>query len=677
MILKLFKNNNWIKYLFEIELILIVSFALSMLITMLVGMPKTDDYYKTEDNSGIFEKYKIFTSINNINVKNITEDINNTENNKSFIKDFITLRSLSSELENKSYGIIDDFINKFNSDDKYLLYEKNKLKLRNLFIKQKYSEYIDEYNGEKYGFTYDMMLLKSFIFLKNETKSNEIFGSLLLSHPIKFFTNYLSETELSGFLKKISQSFWNKKLENMLQKGNFSDFRNISKYIKDKQLIYFVSAEIAYSKKQYSRTKLLLKKIKSTRFQTGKEKLLLKMRIREQDYANIDQALEKIISDKVTYKRLIYDIASLFLMKGESEKSLEYFSKFISLTKADKSNYNEDYWKALWTSVWLKIKVKDYKGVKSLFYEGSKSSVRSYRLANSFWYSFISEKNYSEIKKHPFTYYYARLTQYSDVKNHFKKNTFKNLFNKKGSELFYRLVFHIKEFLRYGLSDESLEYISWIKNNENLSTEDMNSIKFIETLIYFKRGDHYFTFTSFKNNFDNYQEIILPYFLREIYLPLRYEKLIAKYISGSGIKKELILAIINRESMFRPNIVSPAKAKGLMQLIDRTAKQTARKLGFKLKKNQIYNPEINIRLGTAHLKELLNKYDGKIYLALAAYNAGSHRVKKWIENFGNFEEEKFIEMIPFSETRNYVKNILRNYYYYMFYSAKNRSNVKL
>ena len=130
--------------------------------------------------------------------------------------------------------------------------------------------------------------------------------------------------------------------------------------------------------------------------------------------------------------------------------------------------------------------------------------------------------------------------------------------------------------------------------------------------------------------------------------------------------------------MFRHNIISPAKAKGLMQLIDTTANMTARKMSIRLRRNDIYKPEINIRLGVAHLKELLDKYNGKIYLALAAYNAGSHRVRQWLKDFGEFKEEKFIEMIPFSETRNYVKNILRNYFYYKYYYNPDEwDNIKI
>jgi len=82
---------------------------------------------------------------------------------------------------------------------------------------------------------------------------------------------------------------------------------------------------------------------------------------------------------------------------------------------------------------------------------------------------------------------------------------------------------------------------------------------------------------------------------------------------------------------------------------------------------ELVQPENNIRWGTRYLRQLLNKYDNRAYLALAAYNAGDHRVDRWLRQFGAVPEEQFIEMIPFTETRNYVKNILRNRFFYAFY----------
>ena len=630
------------------------------------------------DNSGILEKYRIFSSIINIKpvVKNLQNEPVNIKN--SFVGNFMTLRLLDSELKDRSYGIIDDFIKNFKSDDNYLNTEKEKLFLKNIFMKKKYSEYVKKYNKGNFGIKSDIMLLKSYLNIKDEKRSLDLFKDLYISRSVKKIRKFLSNGEISALMKRVDESFWNKKLEVMIKNNNLSDFRNIARYIKDKQLVNFISAEISYLQKRYSRSRSLLLKVRSARFTAGKEKLLLKMRIRDDKFSDIDNTLNKIMSDKEIYKQLLMDIASLFLIKNKNDKAIEYFSRYISIFKDEGSESDDNYWRALWTTAWLKVKSGDEKGAATLFHEGSKSPILSYRIANSFWDSSMKGEYFPDIQKYPFTYYYARYSQTGNMKKLLYLSNFKKLFNKKGTTKFTDITFNIKKLLEYGLSGEALEYISWIKSNEDLPAEDMNSIKFIETLIYLKQGDHYHTFTSFRNNFKDYQEIILPNFLKEIYLPLRYEKIIDRYSSEFGVSKELILALINRESMFRYDIISPARAKGLMQIIDSTARLTAVKLKIKLRRNDIYKPEINIKLGVAHLKELLTRYNGKIYLALAAYNAGTHRVKRWLKEFGEFEENKFIEMIPFSETRNYVKNILRNYFYYKYYYCpKEWDNIRI
>jgi soluble lytic murein transglycosylase len=159
----------------------------------------------------------------------------------------------------------------------------------------------------------------------------------------------------------------------------------------------------------------------------------------------------------------------------------------------------------------------------------------------------------------------------------------------------------------------------------------------------------------------------LPNFLSGIIFPRQYEELVSAYSREQEVDPGLVLALIREESFFRSDVRSPANAYGLMQLLQGTARQVANGSGLKVKARDLYDPEINIRLGLQYLKTLLDKYDGRLYLALAAYNAGPHRVDQWLLDFPDANEEEFIEMIPFSETRNYVKNILRNYFFYKYY----------
>ena len=126
-------------------------------------------------------------------------------------------------------------------------------------------------------------------------------------------------------------------------------------------------------------------------------------------------------------------------------------------------------------------------------------------------------------------------------------------------------------------------------------------------------------------------------------------------------------AIIRQESRFKATAVSPAGATGLMQLMAATAHQTVKK--HKLKAGSLTSPSINIAIGVHHIKDLLERYNGSLILAAAAYNAGSKAVDEWIETFGDPRSEKintidWVELIPYAETRNYVQRVLENYYCY-------------
>ena len=98
-----------------------------------------------------------------------------------------------------------------------------------------------------------------------------------------------------------------------------------------------------------------------------------------------------------------------------------------------------------------------------------------------------------------------------------------------------------------------------------------------------------------------------------------------------------------------------------MQIMENTAYEIAEKKGIELlTKEVIYQPEINIMLGTAYFAQLLKTYDGNINLSLAAYNAGIGNVNKWIEKGIIQADGSDIENIPFNETNNYVRKILRD-----------------
>ena len=140
-------------------------------------------------------------------------------------------------------------------------------------------------------------------------------------------------------------------------------------------------------------------------------------------------------------------------------------------------------------------------------------------------------------------------------------------------------------------------------------------------------------------------------------LPLREQLLAAA--QASGLDPAVMLGLIRQESRFITDVRSHVGATGLMQLMPATARWTAQKLGMEYKPDMINDPAVNLRLGAAYLKRLLDDFDGSLALAAAAYNAGPGRPRRWREGVA-LEPAAWAETIPFNETRDYVKKVLAN-----------------
>jgi soluble lytic murein transglycosylase len=127
-----------------------------------------------------------------------------------------------------------------------------------------------------------------------------------------------------------------------------------------------------------------------------------------------------------------------------------------------------------------------------------------------------------------------------------------------------------------------------------------------------------------------------------------------------GVEAPLVAALVRQESSFDPRAVSRAGALGLMQLMPEVGQRLAAARQFAVwDRALLFQPDVNIQLGTAHLADLLRAHPHVAY-ALAAYNAGGARVARWSTKRGAVDPEVFAERIPFVETRNYVRIVQRN-----------------
>ena len=149
--------------------------------------------------------------------------------------------------------------------------------------------------------------------------------------------------------------------------------------------------------------------------------------------------------------------------------------------------------------------------------------------------------------------------------------------------------------------------------------------------------------------------------LLQIVYPFPHRELVESRARELGLDPFLVAGIIRQESAFVADIVSPAGAIGLMQVMPATGRQLAGRIGPRgFRTETLETPELNVHLGTRFLADLMRRYESDIPLVLSAYNAGPSRANRWRRLPEAEDPHRFTERIPFAETRGYVKNVVRN-----------------
>ena len=155
----------------------------------------------------------------------------------------------------------------------------------------------------------------------------------------------------------------------------------------------------------------------------------------------------------------------------------------------------------------------------------------------------------------------------------------------------------------------------------------------------------------------------------KLFYPLKYLEYIAERVTR--VNPFLITALIRQESAFQEKVKSRVGATGLMQLMPRTARLMDRSVN----KKRLLEPETNIRVGIRYFEMLVDRFEGDVELALAAYNAGPEAVDRWKKRYPMNNRLLFLDLIPYSETRNYVTLIGRNYYWYSKIYANDAKSI--
>jgi soluble lytic murein transglycosylase len=215
-----------------------------------------------------------------------------------------------------------------------------------------------------------------------------------------------------------------------------------------------------------------------------------------------------------------------------------------------------------------------------------------------------------------------------------------------------------------GLEDLAIAELRW--GGERFS-QDRRAFYYGISRISADRGKYYDSIVAMRTVISDYNVRALDDLPEEVWAllyPTTYSEIVERHARRNGQETALILGLIRQESAFNAAARSRANAQGLMQLLPATALETAASAKItRTRAKNLYDPEVNITLGVVHFSSLMRRY-GKAELVLAGYNAGGSRVVRWLKEFGGDDMAEYVEQIPFTETRNYVKQVLSNANHY-------------
>ncbi|MCB9617508.1 MAG: lytic transglycosylase domain-containing protein [Sandaracinus sp.] len=148
--------------------------------------------------------------------------------------------------------------------------------------------------------------------------------------------------------------------------------------------------------------------------------------------------------------------------------------------------------------------------------------------------------------------------------------------------------------------------------------------------------------------------------------PKPFEAAVRAEAERHGLPWEHVYATMRQESAYDPDAVSFADAIGLLQVMPESGARAARSLGLPFDRDRLFDPTWNVRLGVAEMSALFRRFDDALPLVIAAYNAGTARVERWLAEEGDVEMDLFVERIPFDETRGYVRRVISHFARYRF-----------
>ncbi len=186
--------------------------------------------------------------------------------------------------------------------------------------------------------------------------------------------------------------------------------------------------------------------------------------------------------------------------------------------------------------------------------------------------------------------------------------------------------------------------------------------------LFLKSNDYSSSIRIIYKNFKQLKsELNEPYadYLYYLYYPYGYKEAVQKYSNQYNLDPLFTLAVIRQESIFDPDAGSYAGAQGLMQIMPATGEGIASQIGISnYNVNMLLDPDTNIRMGTYYLRQQLDNFGQNEFYCVGAYNGGPGRMSGWISERGNMDIDEFIESVSYEQSREYIKIVMGNYYFY-------------
>ena len=173
------------------------------------------------------------------------------------------------------------------------------------------------------------------------------------------------------------------------------------------------------------------------------------------------------------------------------------------------------------------------------------------------------------------------------------------------------------------------------------------------------------------------QRLVTPLAIERLAYPLPYGELVRDVARDEGIPPLLLLALVRQESRYNPLAVSHADAVGLTQVIPPTGRLIAQSLGIPWDPSDLTRPASSLRFGASYLAGQIERFDGNIFAALAAYNGGPHNAERWLQQQWHPGGAGYIDAIDFSETEGYIEDVIEQYAWYRYlYAGAARPSIR-